>query len=91
MTAFDDVFVGCHRGADKNGAMSAEWFQVSASPASLEEAMRECQLLFESGLILHPQLSEFRISRSDGTTVSFAKPPHANNRLDWASPASTNC
>lgn len=85
MTFRDEVFVACHRGADKAGAMSAQWFQVSQQPTSLEQAIQECQQLLDSGLICHPQLSEFCICRPDGATVQESNPPHIGNRLTWVS------
>ncbi|WP_439125956.1 MAG: hypothetical protein ACNJA3_29040 (plasmid) [Pseudomonas rhizophila] len=85
MTGRNQVFVACHRGADKAGAMSAQWFQVSQKPTSLEVAIQECQQLLDAGLIFHPHLSEFRICRPDGAAVQESNPPHIGNRLTWVS------
>lgn len=75
-------FFACHRGADELGTMSTHWFQINKSPLCLEAAKQECQKLFESGLLYHPQVSEFRISRPDGSTVLVANPPHSEP-LTW--------
>ena len=89
MSTCDEGFLACHRGVDKEGTMSAQWFLVDESTMSLEAAMQACQQLIDSGLLYHPQASQFRICRPDGTVAQESMPPHAASQLTWASPAST--
>lgn len=75
-------YLARHRGADKNGVMCEQWFPVIQTSLSLEGAMEACQQLFDSGLIYHPALSEFRICQANNTTVLESKPPHGP-ALHW--------
>lgn len=75
-------YFATHRGADINGVMSENWLPVIQdaaiiqAPKSLKGAMQACQQLFDSGLIYHPSLSEFRIRQANGTTAQESRPPH---------------
>lgn len=69
-------YFACHRGADKNGALGEQWFLIEEEPLSLEGAKEACQQLFDSGILYHPSLSEFRICLANGAPIHESKPPH---------------